>query len=164
MNRGIRNIRRRGRLIKINNKRNLTIWAGSSCNAVRGTDTYLYEGMRRPQQELWVHEFSFCRAVELAYIENTKIMGLDVQHYTWNIENIANNQRLRCYCRDTAHCPVNGTLDLYPCYKFPMTATKPHFMDADESVVEKVTGLTPNRANHSVELFLEMVGFGFRCD
>lgn len=158
VNRGIRNVRKRGQLISYEGQPNLTVWAGRSCNVIHGGDTYLYEGMRRPKQALWVHEVSLCRSVELTYIENIRLMGLDVQSYTWNIDDIGNNQKLRCYCRDSAHCPVNGTLDLYPCYKFPMTATKPHFLDADESVVEKVTGLTPNRQTHAVELLLEMVG------
>lgn len=126
---------------------------------IRGTDTYYFEGMRKPNMSLWVHEFSFCRSVEWTLVETTRIMDLDVQHYTWNVDEIANNQKLRCYCRDNTHCPARGSIDLYPCYKFPIAATKPHFLDVDEHISKHVNGLKPNSSLHAVDLYLEVVGF-----
>jgi len=45
----------------------------------------------------------------------------------------------------------------FPCTGAPFLASKPQFLDADASLLDMVTGLTPNRSEHDIFLHLEMV-------
>lgn len=49
----------------------------------------------------------------------------------------------------TGKCLPEGLVDVTDCYYgFPIALSYPHFLDADPSLLEKVSGLTPNRSLH----------------
>ena len=90
------------------------------------------------------------------------------------------NPSQHCFCRDgdPEKCPPKGVIDKYeiynfelfktaislnyfyssyPCMGVPMIISKPHFLDADKSLLKAVDGLKPVKTLHDNYLQFEMV-------
>lgn len=51
-------------------------------------------------------------------------------------------------------------MDLFPCLGVPITATMPHFYEADPSLMEMIgSGLSPNITQHKMFVHMELVSF-----
>ena len=48
-------------------------------------------------------------------------------------------------------------IERYPCVGAPFIISKPQFLDADEKLLINVEGLKPDRKEHDIFLYLEMV-------
>lgn len=56
---------------------------------------------------------------------------------------------LKFFVYSSGVCLPEGLVDVTDCYYgFPIALSYPHFLDADPSLLEGVTGLTPNRSMH----------------
>lgn len=58
----------------------------------------------------------------------------------------------------TGKCLPEGLVDVTDCYYgFPIALSYPHFLDAEPSLLEKVTGMSPNRSLHESFFILNPV-------
>lgn len=81
-----------------------------------------------------------------------------------------------CFCRDPDNCHPSGTLDLSLCLEAPLirkncinnknyfsnyynktSVSKPHFLDADPSLLQKVKGLVPDEEKYDIIADFELV-------
>lgn len=64
----------------------------------------------------------------------------------------------QCFCRSEDECPPKGTIDLYKCSGMPMLASLPHFFMTDPKLLEGIaSGLNPNKDQHGIYMFFEIV-------
>lgn len=73
--------------------------------------------------------------------------------------NISAANNLSCLCRKPDRCPVQGTMDMFPCLNVPVLISNPHFYHADPSLLANVaSGLKPEQKKHEFAITLELVG------
>lgn len=94
------------------------------------------------------------------------------------IFNFQNQPDKHCFCQNVPGngCPPKGTIDLMPCVASPIygltfielkndlwdcsiviLGSKPHFLDADEELLQNIEGLMPNRSAHDIFVNFEAV-------
>lgn len=54
-------------------------------------------------------------------------------------------------------CLGNGVQNITRCYIGPAFVSKPHFLDADQTFLDNVVGLKPDREKHEFQLHFEPV-------
>lgn len=67
----------------------------------------------------------------------------------------------KCYCPTNNTCLKKGVMDLQKCTGVPFQVSLPHFYNCDQSYLEGVRGLHPNKEQHSIELLFESVSILF---
>lgn len=137
----------------------MEFWEGDECNQFRGTDSTIFPPYTKTGDDIWAFEPQVCRSMNIKYEKRSKYAGIRTSHYAGNFGDIANDPHLQCFCRDPPDvCPAKGTFDLYHCVGAPLIASLPHFLGADETVTDKIHGLTPNEADHGISVdFHEVV-------
>lgn len=91
------------------------------------------------------------------HVQKSDYLGLATDEYHVDFGDVSNEQKHRCFCRTISDCPKKGTLDMFPCYKIPITVSKPHFLEGDPKLLEDVIGLMPNKTEHNFHMHVEMV-------
>ena len=51
----------------------------------------------------------------------------------------------------------NGVMNISKCYKGPAFISKPHFLDADQTFLNRIEGLRPDREKHEFRMHFEQV-------
>lgn len=71
-----------------------------------------------------------------------------------NGENVPSR---RCYCPN-GNCGPSGALNISSCkYGAPAFVSMPHFLHADPSYIEAITGLLPDKEKHQMSMVIEPV-------
>lgn len=158
MDRGIKNVTNLGNILEFDGESEVNVWNGDKCNQIVGTDTTIFAPYKKKGEPLWIFEQSVCRSFAATYTgKDNTFRGIPTAMYTLEFDDIANDPELQCFCRSDDHCPVKGTIDLFPCLEVPIVGSKPHFLDADPALLSKVNGLNPNWDDHAVYVHFEMV-------
>lgn len=58
---------------------------------------------------------------------------------------MSKDPELKCFCKTPETCLKKGLFDLFNCVKAPLVASLPHLYLVDESYLEQVDGLHPNK-------------------
>ncbi|KAL7019297.1 hypothetical protein ACKWTF_011068 [Chironomus riparius] len=153
--RGIRDIKDLGRVVKINGDNQLSVWDGDECNRLRGTDSTIFPPFLEPDDGLWTYTPDICMSLKAHYVRKSSYAGLPTSLYSINFGNFEDDEKKLCFCDGT--CPPKGTIDLLPCLGSRIYGSKPHFLDADESLLRAVEGLHPNRSEHDVIVNFEAI-------
>lgn len=101
--------------------------------------------------------FLFCRNIELKYVKDVVIKGINVRRYEGNLGDQTNNEDDKCYCASPKKCLRKGLFDLNKCMGAPILASLPHFLYGDESLQNEVQGLNPNPNDHVLNINIEPV-------
>lgn len=158
MNRGVKDITKLGDVIEFDGEVEADAWSTDECNQYRGGDSTIFAPFKTKEEGLWAYEPAICRSMAATPTgKKTKYRGIPTRMYTLELGDIANDESQQCYCRSEEHCPVKGTIDLFPCIGAPIIGSKPHFLDADPSLLEKINGLNPNIPDHAVYIHYEIV-------
>ncbi|ODM99319.1 Sensory neuron membrane protein 1 [Orchesella cincta] len=156
-------------------KTRLEPWWKDHCAMVNGTDGTMFPPFITKDTRLYIYVPEICRSIFIEYDSETEYEGIkgyrfklppemftDPYVYTANM----------CFCMDVKgefnnSCNFNGMGRLFSCKaNVPVTIGKPHFLDADEWVVEEARkfGMSPRRNDHDTFLDLEPnTGFPLRA-
>ncbi|CRL04099.1 CLUMA_CG017212, isoform A, partial [Clunio marinus] len=156
--RGIKDIMQLGEVVKFDDEEEVDAWDGE-CNEIIGTDSTIFAPFHDKKDILYAFAPDLCRSLGAEYLKPSSYNHVPTGYYSMNFGDIKGDPRQHCFCRDqdVEKCPPSGTLDLYPCTGAPLIASKPQFLDADETLAKNIDGLNPNRAEHDIFLHLEMM-------
>lgn len=146
-----------GRVVSINNKSDLDIWPDEKCNEFRGTDGWIFPSFLEKDEGIWTVAPELCRSVKALFVKDQKYQGISVREYTADFGDMSSNPEEKCYCPSPDNCLPKGMIDLTKCLQVPIYVSLPHFLKADESLLEQVGGLKPDEDKHVIKLLFEPV-------
>ena len=138
----------------------LTVWGAPSANRVAGTDGSQFARDVKEGQTVnaWVSDL--VRHAPLVNLDNEHVRdlhGLDLLRFTMDSKVLKNETLVP---ENAAYFNVkhNGMLDLSHAKSgLPIFMSKPHFLDADESLQNDIIGLKPDRDAHDTFLDVEPI-------
>ncbi|XP_063708646.1 sensory neuron membrane protein 1-like [Culicoides brevitarsis] len=156
--RGVKNVHDMGRVIEYNGEPEMDTWDGDICNQFKGTDSTIFPPFLTKEEGLWAFAPDLCRSLGTEYIGKSKYMGIKLDHFSINFPDLREHEELQCFCRDPPDgCPPKGVIELYQCVEFPMTGSKPQFLDGDPKLIEDIGGLSPNKEDHDIFIHYDLM-------
>lgn len=156
--RGVKNVGDLGRIVSYNGETEMDIYDGDECNQFIGTDSTIFPPFLTKQDRLWAWSPEICRSMGATYGGKSKYAGMPMSFFELDFGDLKNEPENHCFCRDPPEdCPPKGTMDLAPCLGAPLLGSKPHFIDTDPELLEKVDGLEPNRDEHDMFITFELI-------
>lgn len=155
-------IKKLGVLKSWNDKEELGVMQGE-CDKIKGTTGELWPPFNTKRKEdatMFIPDV--CRTMSLTY--HSEIKKHDIKGWKWigddrMFDNGHKYPETACFCTaEEEECPEikPGIFNTSQCqFGAPAFASFPHFYLADESYVEAVEGLSPNRTNHEMYVSLE---------
>ncbi|TXT67618.1 MAG: hypothetical protein BAJALOKI1v1_40021 [Promethearchaeota archaeon] len=92
------------------------------------------------------------RVIDMVYVGKTSIYGVELNRFTFAPSTFAPNEK---YYMNT-----QGLINAQPIERFkgaPVLVSKPHFLDADPSVITSVEGVNPDRMMHETFIDVEPI-------
>lgn len=138
---------------------NETSSSNSKCNFIGGA----YDGTLFPRdltidRSLLLYRRGFCRAVPAVPVREVIMDGYEAVEYTVKKDFLyepSANPDNACYCKEEGDCLPRGIVSIAPCYyDIPITLSQPHFYNADPSLLQKVSGVSPDKSKHDVNFTL----------
>nr|QNL15120.1 sensory neuron membrane protein 4 [Aulacocentrum confusum] len=157
VNRGVQNKDALGNITAFKGLRVSKYWTEDGCNLVSGTDAITWPPMTERLPYVTVFEPNLCRRVTLNYVRDEVFHGLRGYRYEldskmWLPENMG------CYCPVTKQgqkCLEYGLLDISLCQEAPLIFSEPHFLHAEDSLLDYTRGLEPKIEHHSTYIIIE---------
>lgn len=146
----------------------LSVWGSDQANRVYGTDGALFK--RNPADGSTVVAFvdDLLRHVPLLNQDGLHVddlHGIDLMRYVLDPRMLLNSTQFAPNA-DYYQTKYNGLLDVSKAKQgLPVFMSKPHFLDADQELVEDIIGMAPDRATMDTHLDVEPItGVTFRAD
>lgn len=142
-----------------NYMKSLPYWTTDTCNMVNGTDGTIYPPFMKRSNVLYLFSSDLCRSIYLTYTKDVKLR--DIPLYRFNapkevFQNAKENPANQGFCVPSENCLESGLLNVESCRDgAPVVFSQPHFLDADPSVINAVTGVHPNHEEHSTIIDVE---------
>ncbi|KAL0280750.1 UNVERIFIED_CONTAM: hypothetical protein PYX00_001958 [Menopon gallinae] len=163
---GVKDLEKIGQIMSWQEKSDLgTMWGGKTCNKVYGTDSTVFRPYLEDADVLTVFNGDICRTVNLTYKGPEEYKGVPARRYVAGsnvFASVQENPENYCYCPRSVKgltsfggCMKSGLLDLSSCQGAPVVLSFPHFLMADPSYQEMVSGLEPDPAKHGIFVDLE---------
>ena len=147
-----------GKAISYNDETEAGVWDGDYCNAFIGTDSTIFPPLLKKEEGLWAYSPELCRSMGAYYSHQSSYNGIPTYMYNMEFGDVRMDKKLQCFCPSyPERCPFRGTMDLSPCVKAPLVASKPHFYGADPVLGDSVDGLRPNQTEHDIFIHFEIV-------
>ncbi|CAH2247568.1 jg753 [Pararge aegeria aegeria] len=127
------------------------------CNQVKGTyeALILTPGLSK-DVDIPVFRKQACRTYPFTFLEEVKSHGVNL--YRFMMDKNAFNKTSRYACECTKNCLPDGFVDISSCYYgFPITLSKPHFLDVDPANQAHYRGFSPDPIKHRSILDVEPV-------
>lgn len=146
-NTGKKDINEVGQVYKYNGERTIDIWGKDE--KVEGTEGLQFAPGVSKEDDLKVFVFHFERVIELEYDDDTEIYDIDLLQYGFSDEVFEAN--------DDYYVDVDGLVNVQPVREIPSFVSKPHFLDADESLEKNVIGMDPKEKDHDTIVCVEPI-------
>ncbi|XP_045479908.1 sensory neuron membrane protein 1-like isoform X2 [Harmonia axyridis] len=153
--RGIRNSKELGSLVEFDGKKQLDMYDSKECNKFHGTDGWIFPPGLDTDEGIWTFSGDLCRNVKAKFVEPMPFKGLPTDYYEGDLGDQQNDPDEKCYCPTPKTCLKTGLYDLSKCMGVPIIASLPHFLKADESLLEGVEGVHPNNSAHVISIIFE---------
>ncbi|XP_053958706.1 protein croquemort [Anastrepha ludens] len=141
---------------------NHTGYFEGECGRLNGSTADLFVPNRGSDEYITVYITDTCRIINLVPSGEVEFQGIKTIKYETKPDTFDNGQRnpdMACYCpsdKQPDNCPATGATDLSSCTEgVPMYLSHPHFMYADESYADTVTGLSPDYEKHNFFILME---------
>lgn len=123
------------------------------------------QNLLKPLPSIRMFIADICRSFDLEYMETIETMD-QIHRYRYRMGpstfNYTSSNDNHCYCKNNKSCPPDGLFDLGICAKdSPVFTSSPHFLFADQSLLNSVDGLQPNIDKHLFTMEFDHVSNGF---
>lgn len=130
------------------------------CGRVNGSVGDLFPPELDTTDDLTIYVVDTCRFLNLAPSGKVRVLGLDGFEWTgtaMTLDSGENDPAQKCFCNPKEEvCPKTGVVDCRKCRNnAPIYASFPHFYLADQSYVDAITGLKPEKEKHQFRLVIE---------
>jgi len=147
INTGKKDIEKVKDTIEFNGEEDITMWAESV--PVSGTDGTQFAPGVSMDDKLEVFVPDLVRPVEFEFSKETEIHDISLYRYKFSDDLFEPDPY---YYMDT-----KGLANMYSDYDIPVYLSKPHFLDADRSVLEAVNGMAPRGDKHDTYIDVEPI-------
>ncbi|XP_035704141.1 lysosome membrane protein 2-like isoform X2 [Folsomia candida] len=118
---GNRNYADIGKLVSYNGQSRLNLYKDSSCNAINGTDGWIYPPFIEPgEKDLYIFLPELCRSVRWEFVKMTQVEGgIPVARHRFpQIKTFAEDPQVWCFCPKTnvSACDIHGIANLEQCF------------------------------------------------
>ncbi|KZC08680.1 Scavenger receptor class B member 1 [Dufourea novaeangliae] len=154
MHTGTDDMKKIGLIERVNGAEVRKIWGDERCDKVYGTDGSMFppHWIERPNDApLYVYAKDVCRQMPFRYERRDFSNGIPTFRYkipsnlfTWTSNNDS------CFCPKESNdsisrrCPPTGIFNVSTCkFDTPLLVSFPHFYSGDESLFQRIDGLTP---------------------
>ncbi|XP_058792641.1 sensory neuron membrane protein 1-like [Phymastichus coffea] len=153
INRGSKNLKKIGEVIEYEEEQDFATWNNDSyCNVFHGTDGTVVRPFlnRKGKDDINIVNTVICRSLVYYYDSTVQYDGLSLLRYTTNFgTDVDNHPEEVCFCTQPESCIEKpGLLDLIRCTYVPWVGSHPHFYLADQSYVDAVDGVNPDKEKH----------------
>ncbi|XP_023349462.1 lysosome membrane protein 2 isoform X2 [Eurytemora carolleeae] len=143
------------------------------CHELVGTDGTQYPPFVSMDNDIWLFSSDLCRSIYLSFYEEHDMDGINTYQFRVKKEVLSfDNPDNACFCPNVEECVEvtedkeewdfsncthckNGMLNLMGCQGAPVIISLPHFLDADQDVVDAIQGMNPNPDLHTTFLNIE---------
>ncbi|KAF5278409.1 hypothetical protein FQA39_LY05898 [Lamprigera yunnana] len=142
--------------IKSWNYNNETEFYEGECGRIKGSAGEFYPNNLKPDHVTFFLP-DLCRSLEFTYEGNVDIK--DIPSYKYSAQDAAFDngskiERNKCFC--SKRCFPSGVIDSTACRNgVPIFYSLPHFYYADESYVNKIEGMNPQKDKHEFYFTME---------
>ncbi|CAG9120558.1 unnamed protein product [Plutella xylostella] len=128
----------------------------SLCNTIKGSfEGLMFSPKVFEDKEIRLFRKQACRVFPFVYQKDMMTdSGFTIQRFQMERHAFNNTSPYACKC--TENCLPNGFVDISSCYYgFPITLSKPHFIDVDPAQKLHFEGMTPEPEKHESRLDIE---------
>ncbi|XP_030625890.1 lysosome membrane protein 2 [Chanos chanos] len=147
-----------GRVESWKGEKQLSWWASNQSNMINGTDGSAFHPFLTKEERLDVFTADLCRSIHMRFEKEVEVKGIQAYRFTPPREVFADpseNPANAGFCLPKEKCLKTGVLSISVCRKgAPVVASFPHFYLGDETYVDAIEGLSPNREHH--QTFLDL--------
>ncbi|KAF5307095.1 hypothetical protein FQR65_LT07154 [Abscondita terminalis] len=131
------------------NYNNVTSMYEGECGDVKGSAGEFYPQHLTPDS-ITYFSADLCRSLEFTFEKTETVNGILSYKYS-AMDAVFDNgsiiEKNKCYC--TERCFPSGVIDNSPCRNgVPIFSSLPHFYYADESYINKIEGMNPQKDKH----------------
>lgn len=161
---GVDDISLLGSIKKFNNLTEFPFYEGE-CKKLKGSAGEFFGPS--PSKTKPIHLFTpdMCRAIPYEYETDIELHGLKGLRFAAGARALDNGtlyDENKCFASDESM--PSGVMNISTCnYNYPMFMSFPHFYGADESYLEAVEGLAPEKEKHQAFFTLEPVRFAYEA-
>lgn len=156
---GVDDIANLGKISKFNNLTEYPYHEGE-CKKLRGSTGEFYPPNIKINKPIELFQSNLCRSLTYEYEKDVEVQGIFAHRFTLGERSIDNGtlyDENKCFMSAGESLP-SGVMNISVCnYGFPMFMSYPHFYLADESYVDAVEGLSPDKNKHQSYRSLEPV-------
>lgn len=156
-----------GKITAFNDQPKWGIWIeGSECDKAQGSYGFFFKAGIQKTDRIHLFRKDFCRAIPMVFKEeiDKEDMYGGIKAYRFSpadnlLDSEEDNPENACFCKGGSCEGVpSGTFNISTCsYGAPILLSRPHFLNADESLKEDVVGLSGNPAEHDSYIDIEPV-------
>jgi len=155
-----------GKITAYNDQPKWGIWReGSECDKAQGSYGFFFKSGIQKTDRIHLFRKDFCRAIPMVFKEEVAgdmyggITGYRFSPPDNLLDSPSENPENRCYCKAGSCRGVpSGTFNISTCsYGAPILLSRPHFLNADESLRDATVGLSANPAEHDSYIDIEPV-------
>ncbi|XP_006894687.1 PREDICTED: scavenger receptor class B member 1 [Elephantulus edwardii] len=161
---GVKDLNRIHFVDKWNGVSKVNFWRSDQCNMINGTSGQMWPPFMTPESSLEFYSPEACRSMKLVYKEAGVFEGIPIFRFMAPPTLFANGS---VYPPNEGFCPCleSGIQNVSTCrFGAPLFLSQPHFYNADPILAEAVTGLHPNKKDHSLFLDIHPVtGIPMNC-
>ena len=139
------------------NVERLMVWPnGMGANDINGTEGFFYHPFLQEGEEIEIFVDDIYRSLRLKHVDTVNLMGIEAFRFTFVNSTFQSAFTNPENARWGSFNP-DGLFYLGPTQDpvVPVFGSKPHFLDGDPILLEKVDGLSPNREFHESYLDIQ---------
>ncbi|XP_067663480.1 lysosome membrane protein 2-like [Haliotis asinina] len=136
----------------------LPYWTSVAANMINGTDGTMFPPFVDKSQPLYLFSSDICRSLDVKYQYDYTFKDISLARFVAPDSmflNVTANPNNAGFCTPPGNCLPSGLLNVSVCREgSPVMMSQPHFLAADQSVIDGVEGMHPIRAEH--ETFVDV--------
>lgn len=155
---GVGDISQLGKVTLYNNQTEFPFYE-DECKKLKGSAGEFFQPHPSSNETIFLFAPDMCRSIAYDYEQDIEHYGLKGYRYVAGSRALDNGtlyDENKCFA--TSESMPSGVMNISVCnYNYPMFMSYPHFYGADESYLDGISGLSPEKEKHQSYITLETV-------